>query len=106
MSKRKNYDGKVDAIVPNLNEKMIEVKIRFWTNAIAPESGKVIPKHAQASGVVSVERNKSHGIVPGNPRPFHSLLDLGATIEKILIEHQIVLHRSARMKRYTMPFGS
>lgn len=61
---------KIDAIVPNLNEKMIEVKIRFWTNTIASESGKVVPKHAQASGVVSMERNKSHGIIPGNPRHF------------------------------------
>lgn len=81
-------------------EKMIEVKVRFWTNDISSESGKVVPKHAWSSGVVRVERNSSHGIVPGNPQPFHSLLDVGAVIEKVLIDHGIVLHPSRRMKKY------
>jgi len=82
-------------------EKMIEVKLRFWTNDIATELGKVVPKHAWTSGVVRMERNKSHGIDPGNPQPFHSLLDVGAVIEKVLIDHGVVLHASKRMKKYT-----
>ncbi len=81
-------------------EKMIEVKIRFWTNNIASEKGKVIPKHAWSDGVVRIEGNKSHGIIPGAPRPFHSLLDVGAVIEKVLIEHGIVLHPSRKMRKY------
>ena len=81
-------------------ERMIEVKIRFWTNDIAGEPGKVVPKHAWSSGVVRMESNSSHGIVPGHPRPFHSLLDVGAVIEKVLIENGIVLHHSRRMKKY------
>ena len=81
-------------------KKMIEVKVRFWTNNIAKESGKVLPKHAWASGIVRIQGNESHGIVPGNPRPFHSLLDVGAVVENVLIEHGIVLHRSRRMKKY------
>lgn len=81
-------------------EKMIEVKLRFWTNDISPDAGKVLPKHAWTSGVVRMERNNSHGINPGNPRPFHSLLDVGAVIEKVLIEHGVVLHSSRRMKKY------
>jgi hypothetical protein len=81
-------------------KKMIEVKVRFWTNNIAKESGKVLPKHAWASGIVRIQGNESHGIVPGNPRPFHSLLDVGAVVEDVLIEHGIVLHRSRRMKKY------
>ena len=88
------------AVVPNPNEKMIEVRMRFWTNDIASESGKVIPKHAWTSGVIGMERNKSHQVVPGNPRPFRSLLDVGAIIEKVLIEHGVILHRSGQMKRY------
>ena len=36
--------------------------LRFWTNNISPEKGKVIPKHAYAAGVVRMERNK-HAIV-------------------------------------------
>ena len=79
---------------------MVEVRVRFWTNDIAPEAHKVIPKHAWASGVVLIERNKSHGISPSSPEPFQSLLDVGAVIEKVLIAHGIVLHSSKRMRRY------
>lgn len=82
-------------------EKMIEVKLRFWTNNIAEERGRVIPKHAWASGVVRMEKNRAHGIVPGSPIPFHSLLDLSAAIEKALIEHGVKLHTPPRMKKYT-----
>jgi len=81
-------------------EKMIEVKIRFWTNDIAGEPGKIVAKHAWSSGVVRMESNPSHGIVPRHPRPFHSLLDVGAVIERVLIEHNIVLHPSRLMKKY------
>jgi hypothetical protein len=81
-------------------EKMIEVKLRFWTNDISREKGKVIPKHAWASGVVRMERNKSHGVEPSKPQPFHSLLDVGSVIEKVLIEHGIVLHPSRKMSNY------
>jgi len=81
-------------------EKMIEVKIRFWTNNISSEPGKVVPKHAWTSGVVRIESNKSHGIVPKNPLPFHSLLDVNAVIERVLIEQGIVLHPAPRMEKY------
>ena len=80
-------------------ERMIEIKLRFWTNDIA-EKGKVIPKHAWSSGVVRIERNKTHGIEPGKPKPFHSLLDVGHVIEKTLIEQGVVLHPSKTMKKY------
>ena len=81
-------------------KKMIEVRLRFWTNNIASEANKVIPKHAWASGVVHIQGNESHGIVPGNPRPFHSLLDIGSVIERVLLEHEIVLHPSRKMDKY------
>jgi hypothetical protein len=81
-------------------EKMIEVKIRFWTDSLADDPGKVVPKHAWTSGVVRIESNKSHGIVPRNPRPFNSLLDVGAIVEKVLIDHGVVLHPSRQMQKY------
>ena len=84
-------------------EKMIEVKVRFWTNNIAAGPNRVIPKHAWTSGVVRMERNRSHGIEPGNPKPFHSLLDVTAIIEKVLINHGVVLHPSRTMKKYVAP---
>ena len=63
-------------------EKMIEIKVRFWTDKIAEQEGHIVPKHARTSGVVRITRNKPHGIVPNKPVPFNSLLDMGAAIEQ------------------------
>ena len=81
-------------------QKMIEVKLRFWTNDIADNPGQIVPKHAWSAGVVRIESNRAHGIVPAAPKPFHSLLDVGSVIEKLIIEQDIVLHPSSRMKKY------
>jgi len=79
---------------------MIEIKLRFWTNGIARGKGKIVPKHAWTAGVARMERNKTHGIEPGKPKPFHSLLDVGQVIEKTLIEHGITLRPGTKMKKY------
>jgi hypothetical protein len=81
-------------------EKMIELKIRFWTNDLADKEGMIRPKHAWSSGVVRMERNESHDIVPQKPIVFHSLMDLNAIIEKVLISHGISLHVSRKMGKY------
>lgn len=85
---------------PKYGEKMIEVKVRFWTNEIAEKEGYIIPKHAWADGVVRIERNESHGIIPANPRPFNSLMEITLAIEKVLIQHGILLHRGRVMDKY------
>lgn len=100
MATNKLPAAQVEAREAEHGKKMIEVKLRFWTNEIAQERGKVLPKHAWSSGVVRVEGNSSHGIVPGSPKPFHSLLDIGSVIEAVLIEHEIVLHPSRKMGKY------
>jgi len=84
-------------------EKMIEIKVRFWTDDLSSDVGKVIVKHAWTSGVVRIARNKSHGIEPGKPRIFNSLLDIGTAIEKTLKDHGIVLHISSGMNSYLSP---
>ncbi len=81
-------------------ERMIEVKVRFWTNNIAEGKGIILPKHAWSSGVVRMEKNTSHGIIPKSPVVFHTLMDLPSVIERVLIEHEIILHRSRKMKKY------
>ncbi len=81
-------------------ERMIEVKVRFWTDNIAEGRGQILPKHAHTSGVVSIERNAAHGIVPEDPVAFNSLVELTAVIEKVLIAQGITLHLSRKMKRY------
>lgn len=50
-----------------------------------------------------IERNNTHGIVPGGPKVFHSLLDIGSVVEKVLIEQGITLHSSRKMKKYFAP---
>lgn len=80
-------------------EKMIEVKVRFWTNNIAGR-GKISPKKARSAGVVRMERNDAHGIKPRRPLPFNSLAEIPLAIEQTLIDHGIVLHASRRMRQY------
>lgn len=84
----------------DFGEKMIEVKVRFWTNKIAPKKGNIVPKHAWTSGMVRMERNFAHGIMPQKPKPFHSLMDITAVIEKVLIAHGVELHPSRVSKKY------
>ena len=93
-------DGSTGGRTADRGERMIEVKLRFWTNNLADGAGRVRPRHAWSGGVVRMESNKTHGIRPKNPKPFHSLLDVGAVIEKVLIQHGIQLHPSRRMRKY------
>jgi hypothetical protein len=81
-------------------ERMIEVRVRFFTNGIAGEKGKIRPKHALTEGVARIAPNKSHGIVQKKLFHFDSLLDLGHAIQRVLIDEGIVLHPSGKMKKY------
>jgi len=81
-------------------ERMIEVRVRFWTDGIAEGEGQIVPKHAWTSGVVRMERNESHGISPKNPRPFNSLMDLPRIMEMVLIDHGIKLQRIGKTAKY------
>lgn len=81
-------------------ERMIEMRIYFWTNDLVKGAGIIRPKHAWSSGMIRLEKNKSHGIVPGRTIPFHSLLDLPSVIEKVLIAQGITLHATRKMKKY------
>jgi hypothetical protein len=83
-------------------ERMIEIKVRFWTDNLADGKGTgvILPKHAWSGGVVGIERNKSHGIIPQKTVPFNSLMELTAVIEKVLLAQGITLHASRKMRRY------
>jgi hypothetical protein len=81
-------------------ERMIEVKIRFWTNDIAKGKGQIQPKHAWTSGLIRMERNDAHGIKPKHSRKFNSLSEIPAVIEKVLIEHGVHLHLERAMSKY------
>ncbi len=81
-------------------EKMLEIRLRFWTDEIAPVKGYVAPKHAWSSGVARIQTNASHGIHGGEEVIFNSLLEIPSAIEKILLSEGIQLHASRRMRRY------
>ena len=80
-------------------KKMVEIKVRFWTNDIAEGKGKIIPKECWDSGVVRLTSNKSHDITPQKPIVFNSLMNLTAVIEKALISHGIKLHLGNRSQK-------
>jgi hypothetical protein len=90
----------VEAREAAYGKKMIEVKVRFWTNDLADGKGKILPKHAWGAGLVRIKGNDAHGIVPGEPVLFNSLAEIPAKIEKLLIDQDITIHKSNRMKRY------
>lgn len=81
-------------------ERMIEVKVRFWTDDLAGEKGYIIPKHGWTGGSVQMDRNASHGIEPGKPMVFNSLMEIPAAIEKALCHQHIKLHTLRRMADY------
>jgi hypothetical protein len=81
-------------------KRMIEVKVRLWTDDLAGGKGRIRPKHAWGAGVVRITRNEAHGIVPGDPIPFNSLMEIPAKIEKLLIDHGVEIHPSRRMAKY------
>lgn len=81
-------------------EKMIEVKVRFWTNNIARSKDKIVPKNAWTNGMIMIKRNKNHKIDPGPAIPFNSLSEIAPGIEQCLIDHGIKLHVSGKMEKY------
>jgi hypothetical protein len=92
--------AKAKAVKAQIGERMIELKVYFWTNNIAKGKGKIIPKHAWSAGMVRLEPNQAHGIIGRKAKPFHTLFDLGTTIEKVLIQDGVVIHPARQMKKY------
>lgn len=90
----------VEELVAKQGEKMVEVRVRFWTNGIAKGKGLIIPKHCQTSGEILIQKNKVHGIKPANSIHFHTLMELPVKVEQVLIKNGIKLHISEKMGQY------
>jgi hypothetical protein len=80
-------------------DKMIEARVRFWTDGLAPQKGDVIPKNAWDSGMVAMDSNVSHGIASGTPQPFNSILDLQSVIAEVLVKNGVTLHPNRKSRR-------
>lgn len=77
-------------------EKMIEVRVRFWTNNIAKTKGHIVPKHCWAGGMIYTPKNASHGIKSSGKKPFHSLDEVQSAIEQAMTDVGIKVHESKR----------
>ena len=81
-------------------KKTITATVHFWTNNIAKDKGKILPKHAWASGAVFIDTNKAHGTTPMDPLPFNSMAELPFAVERAMVKAGIILHMYGRMKKY------
>ena len=81
-------------------ERTISLTLRFFTENIATEKGKIAPKHAWTNGTVALRSNASHGITSEPKKTFNSLLEITKAIEDVLIEGEIILHPTGKMKKY------
>ena len=82
-----------------VDNKMIEISIKFWTDDIAEEKGQVLPKHGWASGVMNLRANSRHGITAENPVPFNSVAEIPILIERLLTQQGIKLHLSNKARK-------
>jgi hypothetical protein len=92
----------IDAVTAATNEKMIEVRLRFWTNNLvgeAGEHGQIRPKHAWDKGVAIMTTNKTHGIKSEDPTPFNSMMEITQAVEKVLLQHGVKLHSGDRSRK-------
>ena len=85
------------------NEKMIELKIKFFTNNISVWKDYVVKKLGWQSGYVYASINKTHGIESKKPVFFHSLMELPQAIEETLLKQDIKLKSTKRTKEYLIP---
>lgn len=81
-------------------EKMVELRVKLWTNDIAESEGAVLPKHVWGAGMVVMTSNDAHGIEVNDPMPFNSMPELLGVIEDVLIESGIKMLPSRKMRRY------
>lgn len=85
----------VEKKVPH-GQKMIEVRLRFWTNAIAKKKDHIVPKHCWDHGTLYIVENEGHE-VKHRWKAFRSLTEVSRVIEKLLQEDGITIHHG----RYT-----
>ena len=83
-------------------QRMIELKVCFWTNDHADTKGYIWPKHGWTTGEVRITRNEPHGIIPVGGQKFGSLMEIPSAIEKVLMKHDIQLHRCPKMDNYVV----
>ena len=94
--KKSSEPATIEARAAKHGQKMLEVRVRFWTDDIAKKKGEVIPKHAWGSGMINIDRNEAHGVVPEKWLAFNSMAEIPAVLEKCLTENGSRSSQAAR----------
>jgi hypothetical protein len=89
-----------EEVVADHGEKMIEVRVRFFTDKIANEDGKVVPGHCHSVGIARLTPNEPHGLKGSERLPFNSMAELPLVIEQVLIDNGITVHPGPRERNY------
>ena len=92
----------IEARAAKHGQKMLEVRVRFWTDDIADKKGEIIPKHAWGSGMINIDRNEAHGLTPEKWLAFNSMAEIPAVLEKCLVENGVKIISSRKMKKYAL----
>jgi hypothetical protein len=80
----------IDEAIADEGEKMVEVRLRFWTNHIA-SNGAIVPKHIWPHGMARIISNPSHDLKAGASVPFRGLASIVDAVEKLFAAHGITL---------------
>jgi hypothetical protein len=59
-----------------------------------------VPRHMADQGYARIETNDAHGIKAGDPLMFHSIAEIAAVIEQLLMKHKIKVHRGQNTRQY------
>lgn len=80
-----------------VGERMIELRIRFWTNDIdGNPKGTITQRVCWDGGVVYAVRNRSHGIRRKGESRFRGLCQLLCSVEKVLEKQDIRLQKGPK----------
>jgi hypothetical protein len=85
--------AEIEAREAKYGEKMIEVKLRFWTDGLA-EKDKILPRHAWGKGTLALKSNPSHGITASGAVLFNSWDEIPSALEKLLDAEGVTIHTS------------
>lgn len=81
-------------------DRTIKIELHFWTDGIASERGKVVPKVCWDSGMIHILKNEGHGIERLEPIPFNSLSELEQKLEEAFRKAGIVVLKSKQKLYY------
>jgi hypothetical protein len=86
-------------VVAAHGDRTIKVTVALWTDSIATNPGRIVPKQAWPTGMVEVRANPSHGISSGEPIPFNTWNDLQGAVEQALENAGVTLRHGSYQGR-------